>query len=60
MRVTWACDPGKAYAVLANMKVITQIYMNCRPELRDEWLTGTDVEDLGEFMVFILYLYSQT
>ncbi|WWD17501.1 hypothetical protein CI109_101942 [Kwoniella shandongensis] len=25
-----------------NMKVITSIYLNCRPELRDEWLAGTD------------------
>ena len=24
------------------MKVITSIYLNCRPELRDEWLGGTD------------------
>lgn len=27
-----------------NMKVITAIYLNCRPELRDEWLAGTDQE----------------
>lgn len=26
----------------ANMKVITSIYLNCRPELRDEWLAGSD------------------
>lgn len=26
----------------ANMKVITSIYLNCRPELRDEWLAGMD------------------
>jgi hypothetical protein len=26
------------------MKVITSIYINCRPELRDEWLAGTDQE----------------
>lgn len=26
----------------ANMKVITSIYLNCRPELRDEWLGGSD------------------
>lgn len=24
------------------MKVITSIYLNCRPELRDDWLAGTD------------------
>ncbi|WWC70433.1 uncharacterized protein I206_104384 [Kwoniella pini CBS 10737] len=27
-----------------NMKVITSIYLNCRPELRDDWLAGTDQE----------------
>ena len=29
----------------ANMKVITSIYLNCRPELRDEWLAGTDQDN---------------
>ncbi|KAM0755828.1 hypothetical protein T439DRAFT_13398 [Meredithblackwellia eburnea MCA 4105] len=28
----------------ANMKVITAIYLHCRPDLRDEWLTGIDVD----------------
>ena len=28
----------------ANMKVITSIYLNCRPDLRDEWLAGQDAE----------------
>ena len=28
----------------ANMKVITAIYLNCRPDLRDEWLSGADVD----------------
>ncbi|KAF7433326.1 Factor arrest protein 11 [Pleurotus ostreatus] len=32
----------------SNMKVITQIYLNCRPELRDEWLTGMEPEDQNE------------
>lgn len=27
-----------------NMKVITAIYLNCRPDLRDEWLAGSDVD----------------
>jgi hypothetical protein len=27
---------------VVNMKVITSMYLNCRPELRDEWLGGTD------------------
>lgn len=26
------------------MKVITAIYLNCRPDLRDEWLSGGDVD----------------
>lgn len=30
------------------MKVITSIYLNCRPELRDEWLTGSEVEDVSD------------
>ena len=30
--------------ILANMKVITAIYLHCRPDLRDEWLTGIDVD----------------
>ncbi|KAG6911746.1 hypothetical protein DXG01_007996 [Tephrocybe rancida] len=29
----------------SNMKVITSIYLNCRPDLRDEWLTGSEVDD---------------
>lgn len=28
----------------SHMRVITSIYLYCRPELRDEWLTGTDVD----------------
>ncbi|KAG9011844.1 Factor arrest protein 11 [Tulasnella sp. JGI-2019a] len=32
----------------SNMKVITSIYLNCRPDLRDEWLTGTEVEDVTD------------
>jgi len=30
------------------MKVITSIYLNCRPDLRDEWLTGNELEDPEE------------
>lgn len=37
--------------VTANMKVITSIYLNCRPDLRDEWLTGTEVEDVSDALV---------
>lgn len=29
----------------SNMRVITSIYLYCRPELRDDWLAGGDVED---------------
>jgi hypothetical protein len=32
----------------SNMKVITSIYLNCRPDLRDEWLTGTEVDDVAD------------
>ena len=28
----------------ANMQVITAVYLNCRPDLRDEWLTGVEVD----------------
>ena len=35
----------------ANMKVITAIYHNCRPDLRDEWLTGTEQEDASDAQV---------
>jgi hypothetical protein len=27
-----------------NMRVITAVYLHCRPELRDEWLAGADVD----------------
>lgn len=40
------------------MKVITSIYLNCRPELRDEWLAGTDqdteLEDALVSQIFTL------
>ncbi|KIL68265.1 hypothetical protein M378DRAFT_8934 [Amanita muscaria Koide BX008] len=35
----------------SNMKVITSIYLNCRPDLRDEWLTGIEVEDPADAQV---------
>ncbi|KAI1375144.1 N1221-domain-containing protein [Hypoxylon crocopeplum] len=28
----------------SNMRVITAIYLHCRPELRDPWLAGSDVD----------------
>ncbi|KAI8169199.1 Striatin-interacting protein 1 [Colletotrichum sp. SAR 10_65] len=28
----------------SNMRVITAVYLHCRPELRDEWLAGSDVD----------------
>jgi len=33
------------------MKVITSIYLNCRPDLRDEWLAGIEPDDAGEAQV---------
>lgn len=33
------------------MQVITAIYLNCRPDLRDEWLTGIEVDDVAEAQV---------
>ncbi len=35
----------------ANMQVITSIYLNCRPDLRDEWLTGIEVDDIADSQV---------
>jgi len=32
------------------MKVITQIYLNCRPDLRDDWLTASEVDDVNEII----------
>ncbi|KAL8782704.1 MAG: hypothetical protein Q9195_009588, partial [Heterodermia aff. obscurata] len=31
-----------------NMRVITAIYLHCKPELRDEWLCGGDVDGVVE------------
>jgi len=32
-----------------NMRIITAIYLHCKPSLRDEWLAGVDVEgEVGE------------
>ena len=33
------------------MQVITAIYLNCRPDLRDEWLTGIEVDDVYDAQV---------
>ena len=30
------------------MKLITAIYLNCRPDLRDEWLTATEIDDIND------------
>ncbi|EGF99548.1 uncharacterized protein MELLADRAFT_94239 [Melampsora larici-populina 98AG31] len=30
--------------LISNMKVITAIYLNCRADLRDEWLLGVDLD----------------
>lgn len=39
--------PGSMFdkIISANMKTITAIYLNCKPELRDEWLAATDIEN---------------
>ena len=36
---------------IANMQVITAIYLNCRPDLRDEWLTGIEIDDAADAQV---------
>jgi hypothetical protein len=40
------------------MQVITSIYLNCRPDLRDEWLTGNEVDDVGEGQVRLCFNYT--
>ncbi|TCD70846.1 Factor arrest protein 11 [Steccherinum ochraceum] len=32
----------------SNMQVITAIYLNCRPDLRDEWLIGPEGDDASD------------
>jgi hypothetical protein len=46
-------DSNAQYFILhaANMKVITSIYLNCRPDLRDEWLAGTEPDDAADAQV---------
>lgn len=44
------------FVCLANMQVITAIYLNCRPDLRDEWLTGNEVDDQLEAQVGLFLL----
>ena len=39
------------------MKVITSIYLNCRPDLRDEWLTGNEVDDVSDAQVRLIGYY---
>jgi len=40
----------------SNMKVITSIYLNCRPELRDEWLSGQELDDAGDAQVGLIFV----
>ena len=35
------------------MQVITAVYLNCRPDLRDEWLTGIEVDDVSDSQVSV-------
>lgn len=45
----------------ANMKTITAIYLNCKPELRDEWLAAIDIDsEVEESNVGRLAVSSQT
>ncbi|BFZ62378.1 Factor arrest protein 11 [Saitoella coloradoensis] len=32
----------------SNMRIITSIYLHCRPELRDDWVAGLDVDEQVE------------
>ena len=41
------------YLTLANVEVITTIYLNCRPDLRDEWLTGSEADDAQDALVSV-------
>jgi hypothetical protein len=43
---------------VANMQVITAVYLNCRPDLRDEWLTGIEVDDVSDSQVRLLRGFS--
>lgn len=45
------CDRHLTPTQPANMQVITAIYLNCRPDLRDEWLTGMEVDDAMDAQV---------
>jgi hypothetical protein len=37
---------------LGNMRIITAIYLTCRPALREEWMTGLESEsDVDESAV---------
>jgi hypothetical protein len=38
------------------MRIITAIYLTCRPALREEWMTGLESEsDIEESAVSIMY-----
>lgn len=42
----------------SNMRVITNIYLYCRPELRDDWLAGGDVDgEVEESLVCLSFPY---
>lgn len=41
------------------MKIITSIYLNCRPDLRDEWIAPTDADaEVEEALVSYHSFYS--
>jgi hypothetical protein len=31
-------------SITGNMKIITSIYLHCRPDLRDEWIASSDAD----------------
>lgn len=40
------------------MKTITAIYLNCQPDLRDEWLAAADIEnDVEDSNVSVEYVW---
>jgi hypothetical protein len=47
------------------MKTITAIYLNCKPELRDEWLAAIDIDteveesNVGSIRLAILFMCSK-
>ncbi|CAG8496185.1 6333_t:CDS:10 [Racocetra fulgida] len=46
--------------IIGNMKVITSIYLSCRPDLRDEWISSTDVDaEMDDALAKLIPIYWQ-